>query len=302
MNAQIMTYDDFERDWLRKHRSSIPRKQRVSSARSYFWVLFWIVVASGAAVYSAAHTIPAAELTIPLSVKDRSTLALSVFAIVELVIFGAAAKRHDIYWLRYLMLAATLVALVSNVGSSVLAVNENEGNLLNQIGGVLLSVLAPVTALAAGEVLHKEQDKRDAAHRLADEAHRAAMVELQAKVNAAWKRYEKDSQASIVQPSKGRPMDVSIGQDYTPAASTLGHTKVPDASKRVHEFYEQNRDALWDEQLGVRKVAEELGVGRQTVSNVRQVLRDQAKQPAAFDAARQPAFSTNGHISEEVEL
>lgn len=274
--TEIMQYDAFEHDWLRKHRSSIPRRRRVSTARSWFWVLFWIVVASGAAVYSAAHTIPAAEMTILQNVPNRSSLAISVFAIVELVIFGAAAKRHDIYWLRYLMIAAVLVALVSNVGSSVLAVSENGGNTLNQVGGILLSVLAPVTALAAGEVLHKEQDKRDAAQKEAGDEYQTAMLELQAKVNAAWKRYEKD--ASTVQSSKVRPMDASNGQDYTPAASTLGHTKVPDASKRVHEFYEQNKDALWDERLGVRKVAEGLGVGRQTVSNVRQVLRDQAKQ------------------------
>lgn len=274
--TQVMSYDEFERDWLRKHRSSIPRRRRVSTARSWFWVLFWIVVASGAAIYSAAHTIPAAELTILRDVPNRSALAISVFAIVELVIFGAAAKRHDVHWLRYLMMAATLVALVSNVGSSVLAVSENGGNVLNQIAGVLLSILAPVTALAAGEVLHKEQDKREDAQQKVDDEYQGAMVELQTKVNAAWKRYEKD--ASTVQSSKVRPMDASNGQDYTPAASTLGHTKVPDASKRVHEFYEQNKDALWDERLGVRKVAEGLGVGRQTVSNVRQVLRDQAKQ------------------------
>jgi hypothetical protein len=65
---------------------------------------------------------------------------------------------------------------------------------------------------------------------------------------------------------------------YMPDRDVLKSHKVPDASKRVQEFYEQNKDALWDETLGVRKVAEHLGVGRQTVSNVRQALRDQAKQ------------------------
>src|SRR5690606_21597104 len=128
-----MSFDEFEKDWLRKHRGSIPRKRRVSTARGWFWTFFWIIVAAGAAVYSAAHTIPAAELTILRDVPNRSELALSVFAIVELLIFGAAAKRHDIDWLRYVMLGAVLVALVSNVGSSVLAVNLNGGNLLNQL-------------------------------------------------------------------------------------------------------------------------------------------------------------------------
>jgi hypothetical protein len=272
----MMTFDEFERDWLRKHKAFVPRKQRVSSAREFFWIGFWVLVAGGAAVFSGSHTIPAAEMTIFQSVPNRDVLAITAFIIVELVIFGAAAGRHEIGWLKWLLLACVLVALVGNISSSARAVTENGGDALNQFGGVLLSIIAPITALAAGEVLHIQLDKRNHKHEDAQRLYDEKMVELQAKINTAYKRYEKDT--STVQPSKGRPMDVSIGQGYIPAASTLGHTKVPDASKRVQEFYEQNKDALWDETLGVRKVAEHLGVGRQTVSNVRQVLRDQAKQ------------------------
>jgi hypothetical protein len=271
-----MTFDEFERDWLRRHRALVPRRRNVSSGSEFFWIIFWLIVAAGAAVFSAVHTIPAAEMTILASVEGRSDLAKSVFVIGELVIFGAAAKRREIPWMLYLLGAALLVLLMGNISSSVRAVSENGGDILNQIGGILQSIIAPFTALGAGEILHVMLDKRQQKIMSAEDEYSAKLVELQAKINSAWKRYEKD--ASTVQPSKGRPMDVSIGQGYIPAASTLGHTKVPDASKRVQEFYEQNKDALWDETLGVRKVAEHLGVGRQTVSNVRQALRDQAKQ------------------------
>jgi hypothetical protein len=263
--TQVMSYDEFERDWLRKHRSSIPRRRRVSTARSWFWVLFWIVVASGAAIYSAAHTIPAAELTILRDVPNRSALAISVFAIVELVIFGAAAKRHDVHWLRYLMMAATLVALVSNVGSSVLAVSENGGNVLNQIAGVLLSILAPVTALAAGEVLHKEQDKRDAAQQKVDDEYQVAMVDLQTKVNAAWKRYEKDSQADTRQTALLSAPVLSEQTDtrQTPRLSGYGYTRTSDGQKRVVEYLTAHPD---EAALPLRTLADRIGVNKDTVS------------------------------------
>jgi hypothetical protein len=298
--TQVMSYDEFERDWLRKHRSSIPRRRRVSTARSWFWVLFWIVVASGAAIYSAAHTIPAAELTILRDVPNRSALAISVFAIVELVIFGAAAKRHDVHWLRYLMMAATLVALVSNVGSSVLAVSENGGNVLNQIAGVLLSILAPVTALAAGEVLHKEQDKRDAAQQKVDDEYQVAMVDLQTKVNAAWKRYEKDSQTSFghTRTAEGRTDNRALSDerpsyrtsDNLTSRTSFGHTRTADGLNKVLEWFTANPDQV---RRSVRDLEQEIGVGRDTISRARRQWLKQ--QQSAFDAARMPVVSTNGN-------
>lgn len=191
-----MSFDEYERDWMRRHKGSIPRKRRVSSTREWFWIGFWVIVATGAAIFSAAHTIPAAELTILNDVPYRSDLAKTAFVIVELVIFGAAAGRREITWLKWLLIASVLVALVGNVSSSVRAVTENQGDLLNQFGGILLSIIAPVTALAAGEVLHIQLDKRTAKMDKADEEYDTAIQALNQKINTAYSRYMKDSVAA----------------------------------------------------------------------------------------------------------
>lgn len=191
-DRSLQSFDEYERDWKRRHKGSIPRQPRVSSAREIFWIVFWLVVAVGAAIFSAAHTIPAAELTIFASVPQRGLLAITAFVIVELVIFGAAAGRREIGWLKWLLLGALLVALAGNNSSSIKAVTENGGDLLNQFGGVLLSTIAPFTALAAGEVLHIQLDKRNQKLEVARAAYEAAYREMEAKINAAYSKYLKE--------------------------------------------------------------------------------------------------------------
>lgn len=287
---ELMSFDEYEKDWLRKHRGSIPRKRRVSTTRGWFWIIFWIVVATGAAVYSAAHTIPAAELTILRHVPNRSELALSVFTIVELLIFGAAAKRHDIYWLRYVMIGAVLVALVSNVGSSVLAVSINGGNLLNQLAGVLLSILAPMSALAAGEVLHIEQDKRDAAKRAAEDEYNEAMQELDKKINIAYKKYEKEFKeereriAREEADRQERLSALSVRSDtdsrQTRQAS-YGYVSTPDGQIKVMAYLDDNPDAV---NMGSRALAALIGVSHDTANKGRNAW-----------ASKQNGHSVNGN-------
>lgn len=197
-----LSFDEFERDWKRKHKSSIPRKAGVSSAREFFWIGFWLVVATGAAVFSAAHTIPAAELTILKDVASRSQLAVTAFIIVELVIFGAAAGRREIAWLKWLLIGAVLVALAGNISSSIRAVYENGGDLINQFGGVLLAIIAPLTALAAGEVLHIQLDKRNEKLRISNEEFDERNKDVSSKILQAYTKYEKTwrQQNTPVQP------------------------------------------------------------------------------------------------------
>lgn len=186
-----LSFDEFERDWKRKHKASIPHKVIASSAREFFWIGFWLVVATGAAIFSAAHTIPAAELTILKDVPSRSQLAITAFIIVELVIFGAAAGRREINWLKWLLIGAVMVALAGNISSSIRAVYENGGDIINQFGGVLLAIIAPLTALAAGEVLHIQLDKRNEKQRLSNEEFDVKYRDMEAKILQAYTKYEK---------------------------------------------------------------------------------------------------------------
>lgn len=188
---RMMNFEEFEQDFRRKRRASIPRRMQVSSAREFFWIVFWLIVAIGAAIFSAAHTIPAAELTILKNVANRSQLAVTAFIIVELVIFGAAAGRREITWLKWLLIGAVLVALAGNISSSIRAVAENGGDIINQFGGILLAIIAPITALAAGEVLHIQLDKRNEKQRMADADFDARSKDFSSKTLQAYTKFEK---------------------------------------------------------------------------------------------------------------
>jgi hypothetical protein len=261
----MMTFDEFERDWLRRHRALVPRRRNVSSGSEFFWIIFWLIVAAGAAVFSAVHTIPAAEMTILASVEGRSDLAKSVFVIGELVIFGAAAKRREIPWMLYLLGAALLVLLMGNISSSVRAVSENGGDILNQIGGILQSIIAPFTALGAGEILHVMLDKRQQKIMSAEDEYSAKLVELQAKINSAWKRYEKDSQADTRQTALLSAPVLSEQTDtrQTPRLSGYGYTRTSDGQKRVVEYLTAHPD---EAALPLRTLADRIGVNKDTVS------------------------------------
>src|SRR5258708_5135134 len=114
MDEMKQTYEEFERDWKKSHKADLPRRVQASSSREFFWIAFWLLVSVGAAIFSAAHTIPAAEMTILKSIESRGLLAITAFVIVELVIFGSAAMRRQVKWLGWLLAGAVLVALAGN--------------------------------------------------------------------------------------------------------------------------------------------------------------------------------------------
>jgi hypothetical protein len=286
-----MTFDEFERDWLRRHRALVPRRRNVSSGSEFFWIIFWLIVAAGAAVFSAVHTIPAAEMTILASVEGRSDLAKSVFVIGELVIFGAAAKRREIPWMLYLLGAALLVLLMGNISSSVRAVSENGGDILNQIGGILQSIIAPFTALGAGEILHVMLDKRQQKIMSAEDEYSAKLVELQAKINSAWKKHEKevsetDRQTKLLSMHLLSEQTDSRQTAQTPMRSGYGHNRTPDGQRRVVEYLTDNPG---DASLPLRALADKIGVNKDTVNAGRKLWQQELSAPMSIQT------NGNGH-------
>lgn len=197
--SDMMSFEEFSADWQTKHRAQVPDKKRVTSYQVWFWIAFWVIVAVAAALFSGVHTIPAARLTIFADVAGRDWLAVTAFIIVELVIFGAAAGRREIPRLVWLMGAALTVALVGNISSSVTAVAQNHGDILNQIGGVLLSIIAPFTALAAGEVVHIQLDKRAENVNANDSDYLARWQAMEVKINRAYTQYENGLKAREIE-------------------------------------------------------------------------------------------------------
>lgn len=263
---QEQDYDEFEKDWKRRHKASLPRKVSVSSVQEIFWVVFWLVVASGAALFSAAHTIPAAEMTLFSDLPYRSSLAITAFIIVELVIFGAAAKRHEIRWLGWLLLGSLLVALIGNTSSSIQAVAENGGNILNQVGGVLLSVIAPVTALAAGEVLHIQLDRLATKRQIANADYQQQWKEVEAKINAAYTKYEREH----------KPKIMSVNPVNSVNFTTLQSNKPSPKMQMAMEWIKAHPEHLETES---RELANLIGVSHTLANGARKAVK----------------FSQNGH-------
>lgn len=194
---ETLDYEEFERDWKRRHKASLPRKVSVSSFATWFWIAFWVLVAVGAAIFSGAHTIPAAELTLFADMPYRNILAVTAFIMVDLVIFGSAAKRRQHWFMKWLLAFSIIVALIGNTSSSVRAVNENGGDVLNQIAGVLLSVIAPFTALAAGEVSHLQLAELAQKQREANEDYQRQWKDVDVKINTAFTKALNELKAKI---------------------------------------------------------------------------------------------------------
>jgi hypothetical protein len=192
-----LDYEQFEKDWKKRHKASLPRRMSVSSKATIFWISFWLTVSVGAAIFSAVHTIPAAAMTLDDTIPQRQLFAITAFVIVEFVIFGASAKRHEINWLKYLLFCSLAVALIGNVSSSFNAVNANGGNALNQVAGVLLSIIAPVTALAAGEVLHMQLTALAQRQKDSNEDFQRQWKEVDAKINSAFTKLEKEAKNEV---------------------------------------------------------------------------------------------------------
>lgn len=264
-NETMQTYEDYERDWKKSHKADVPRKLRTSSGREYFWIGFWLIVATGAAVFSAAHTIPAAELTILKDVPSRNILAITAFVIVELVIFGAASNRRDIKWLVWLLIGSVSVALAGNISSSIRAVYENGGDIINQVGGVLLAIIAPLTALAAGEVLHIQLDKRTEKMNFSQADFDQKFKDMEAKIRSAYTRYEKGFKAEV-----SRNFMKSREADEVHEVSRSVH-EAPKPRVKLHEVAREIHEA-GDSKLSAAEMMEKYGISLGSTTKVREIL------------------------------
>lgn len=261
-NQAVMSFDEFERDWKRKHKSSLPRKIKVSSIQEYFWILFWVMVATGAAIFSAAHTIPAAEMTLFANLQSRAQLAVTAFIIVELVIFGAAAKRREIPWLIWLLIGSLVVALMGNTSSSIRAVAENGGDILNQIGGVVLSVIAPFTALAAGEVLHIQLDKLAVKRNEAQEAFDTQWREVESKINQAYTKLAKTYETS----RNFMKSDEAVQVHETSRNVVKPRVKIHEIAEIIYE----NGDG----KMSANEMMDKYGISLGSTTKIREMLKD----------------------------
>jgi hypothetical protein len=271
-----MDYEQYEKDWFKRHKGSRIRPPRVSSWGLIGGILLWALIAIGAALVSGAHSVPAILQTIPAIVPSpfREGLSLFGFTIFELLIFAGAVYRRDNRYATFALLLAMVGALFANVGSSVVAVTQNHGDGLNYVVAFVLAIIAPMAAFLAGEMVHRllEKHQRKLAEAFAE--YDSKRIDLDKVINRDFTKYEKQFvQQTVVQSlSNGQSNGQNNGNE--PASkSLLGHTKRPDASAVVQQYLADNPQDIDRE---ARELAAFLGVGKSTVNNVQRQFRSNA--------------------------
>lgn len=297
--ANQMTYEQFELDWMKRHRGSVVKRVRVSSWGLIFGLLLWGVIAIGAALVSGAHSVPAIFATIPALVPSpfRELLSLSGFSIFELLIFAGSMYRRDSRYAGWGLLISVAGALAANIGSSVHAVTENGGDLLSFVVALVLAFIAPLAAFLAGEMVHHLYERHaamiEAANAITDQKRR----DLDATINAQYARYLKASAPSNVSvlsvsaQTDSRQTMPALPSEQTDTRQTaqtgFGYNRTSDGQSKVMAHLTANPD---DAQLTLRVLGERAGVNKDTA----------AKGLRAYLQQQQTAISSNGHSTEEV--
>jgi uncharacterized membrane protein len=266
----MMSYEDFEKDWLRRHKGSLVSRPRVSSWGLIGGLILWGLIAIGAALVSGAHSVPAILQTIPGVVPTpwREVLSLFGFTIFELLVFAGALYRRGNRYAAWGLLIAMIGALAANIGSSVFAVSEHSGDALNFIVALVLALIAPLAAFLAGEMVYHLYAKHQAILDAAAARYEQKRRDLDAVINREWVRANK-SKVSVVEVTA--PI---LPEPVQPAAlpTPYGYTRTADGQAKVMDYLDTHPD---EAVLPSRKLAEKISaalgkpIGHDTVNKGR---------------------------------
>lgn len=283
-----MIYEEFRQQYEKQHPASVPVFE--TEVNEYPNWLKWAVLAMfvSASLVSGVHTVPTVWDTIEavkVAPAVRDVIALASFFAVELAILLSAylmVKGQRLFGTVILAVTFT-VAMTANVQSVVKAFAAN-GDLWSTVVAVIMGIGAPLICLMAGKMfvnLHRADRVVDARAR---QRYRELCQSWDKEIEREWKRYQKDTSKSPAPSAVHLSNGLSIGQGWTvdtqPAASTIGHRKVPNASEIAREYFERHPDQL---DTPARNLEPVIGVGKSTINNVQNELRGQL------------TFSTNGN-------
>lgn len=257
----IMTFDEFERDWKRRHKASLPRKTHVSSWGLIFGIVLWALIATGAALVSGAHSIPAILQTLPPVVVSplREYLSLFGFTILELLIFAGAVYRRESRYALWALIISMIGALAANIGSSIYAVAVNGGDTLNLIVAFILAVIAPLAAFLAGEMVHLLRKRHDEAIAEANATYDKRLKELDTKLNKEYDKYCETSR-SFMKSGEAETLHETSRNPVKP------RVKLHEVARQIHE----NGDA----ELSANEMMAKYGISLGSTSKVREILKN----------------------------
>ena len=193
-----MTYDDFRRDYSKKHPNSVPVKQDFHGnglgAR-----LLWLAVFISAALISSVHTVPTILATIPtggiIPLLVVNIAALSGFVAVELTIFASAMykSRGRIAMMALALSLAT--AVVANIYSAVSTMTTGVvggSNIFEVAVAAFVGLAAPLTAYVAGEMFARMSEEDREQQQMIAERYREDMQRFDKAVLAAYTKATKN--------------------------------------------------------------------------------------------------------------
>lgn len=279
-----MNYEEFERDWIKRHKASVPRLQRTSSLGITLGLILWAIIALGAAAVSGAHSVPAILKTIPQVVPSphREFLSLSGFTIFELFIFAGAFYRKQSRYAAGGLILSFVGALAANVGSSVLAVEEHSGTSLDMIVSIVLACIAPSAAFLAGEMFSKILASHNEILEKAKNTYDEKRKNLDVIINREWQRSQKRSGSVQLNDDP-----ISIGsllnageRSLSDGLNDVGRSlkETVNVKRSVIEWFEQRPEYLNEDEYSATQLHDlfeqqtGIAVGRTTAYNVRREL------------------------------
>lgn len=172
-------------------------------------------------------------------------------------------------------------AVTVAVAVNVILKGENETHpTVKTVIHLLVAVSAPTLAFISGDILAVETMADSSKKRKAKEKYEADLADWGKGLNEAWAaeksrwgvsiKVEREPVHVHPNPSNGQ----SIGQmdkPMLPSASTLGHSKKPNASVIVREYLAAHEEAI---EMDARDLAVLLEVGKSTVNNVQREFRE----------------------------
>lgn len=190
-----MTYDEFRRDYSKKHPNSVPVKQGFHG-NGWGARLLWLVVFISAALISSVHTIPTILTTIPtggiIPLFVVNLAALSGFVAVELTIFASAMYKSRGRIAMTALVLSLATAVVANIYSAVSTMTSGQSNWFEITVAVFIGLAAPLTAYLAGEMFARMSEEDRAEQQRIDRAYREDMQKFDKAVLMAYTKATKN--------------------------------------------------------------------------------------------------------------
>ena len=263
----MLDYKQFREQYIEQHPASVPvRDDEISPYASWVKWVALLMFASGS-LMSGVHTAPSVYDLVPehplISEGVRTFAAVFSFVSVELAILLSAyfmikGNRAGLFFL----LVSGGVAMVANV-TSVFAVLERQFEVEPVLKTLIFGLGAPTIAFMSGKMFVNIHTSARTLDRRARDKFKQESIAFDAAILDAWTAYQNQRPTAV-------QMDSGHGQ-----RSGHGYKRSPDASKRARRYFTQNPDALFDDKLSVRRIADEVDAGKSTVHAVRGQMREE---------------------------